>query len=119
MLAPGEGLGRTTLSLLLCEVVADGLGVRTLVASLSVDRERVRLPVPPEQRSKLDLSDLLRDLDGFVDLRRKTEIVCGDDEGASAGDLNRRHAEERRRCVSKHALASRVLRGSAPPRTSG
>jgi ABC-2 type transport system ATP-binding protein len=75
VVAPKEGLGRTTLSFLLGEVLATGLGVRSLAVALSSDRERMCMPVPADERSPLNLTDLLADLPGFDEAARMTPYV--------------------------------------------
>ena len=75
VMAPQEGLGRTTVSFLVGEVLATCLGVRALSVALSCDHERMSLPVPAEARTVLDLADLLADLPGFDAAARMTRYV--------------------------------------------
>lgn len=75
VVAPQEGLGRTTLSFLLGEVLATGLGARAVAMALSCDRERMCLPVPAGERSPLNLTDLVGDLGGFDEAARMTPYV--------------------------------------------
>ncbi len=75
VVSPANGVGRTTLSFLAADVLASGLGTRTLTIGLSVDRERLAMPVPSADRSSLGLSDLLEDLDGFDDAARISPYV--------------------------------------------
>ena len=75
VVAPADGLGRTTLSFLLGDVLAAGLGVRALAIALSCDRERMCLPVPVGERSQLNLTDLVGDLPGFDEAARLTPYV--------------------------------------------
>lgn len=75
VVAPQDGLGRTTLSFLLAEVLATGLGVAALAVALSLDRERMCLPASPAERSSLNLTDFLGDLPSFDDAARMTPYV--------------------------------------------
>ena len=79
--SPQRGMGCTTVSFLIGDVLADQLGLRALVMALSLDRERVTLPVPEDERSKLGLDDLLRDLDGFDEAARISPYVSIADSG--------------------------------------
>lgn len=73
--SPAHGMGCTTVSVLIGDVLAEQLGLRSLVVALSLDRERMALPAPEEQRSKLRLEDLMRDLQGFDDAARISPYV--------------------------------------------
>ena len=75
VVAPAPGVGRTTLSFLAADVLASGLGARTLAVGLSLDRERLAMPVPSSDRSSLGLSDLLEDLPGFDEASRISPYV--------------------------------------------
>ena len=68
-------MGSTTVSFLVGDVLAEGLGLRALVVALSVDRERLTLPASPDDRSQLGLDDLLEDLDGFDEAARISPYV--------------------------------------------
>lgn len=82
VLAHSEGLGRTTVSYLLADVLADGLDARTLAVALSCDRERLAMPVATDRRSALNLSDVLADLDGFDEAARISPYVSVAKSGA-------------------------------------
>ncbi len=75
VVAPAAGLGRTTLSFLLGDVLTATTGLRTLAVSLSLDRGRMAMPVPPDERSALTLRDFLRDLPDFDEAARITPYV--------------------------------------------
>jgi len=75
IVAPAPGLGRTTLSFLLGDVLVATTGLRTLTVSLSLDRGRMAMPVPPDDRSALTLRDFLRDLPNFDEAARITPYV--------------------------------------------
>jgi ABC-2 type transport system ATP-binding protein len=75
VVAPAPALGRTTLSFLLGDVLVATTGLRTLTVSLSVDRGRMAMPVPSDDRSGLTLRDLLRDLPDFDEAARITPYV--------------------------------------------
>lgn len=67
VLAPAEGLGRTTLSFLLADVLAACCDTPVLAVALSCDHERISTPVAQEHRTTLHLADLLADLPAFDD----------------------------------------------------
>jgi ABC-2 type transport system ATP-binding protein len=73
--APDGPLGATTLSFAIGDVLAELAAIRTLTVSLGRGDGRLRLPAPAEQRSNLDLADLLRDLASFDDAARITPYV--------------------------------------------
>ena len=73
--APAEGVGATTLSFLAADVLASGLGARTLALGLSLDGERLAMPAPSSDRTTLNLSDLLEDLPGFDEASRISPYV--------------------------------------------
>ena len=75
VVAPGEKLGRTTLSFLIGDVLAGQLGLHALAIALSCDRERMCMPVPSEDRSSLSLPDLLGDLPDFDEVARMSPYV--------------------------------------------
>ena len=68
-------MGCTTASFLLGDVLAEEMGLRALVVALSVDRERLTLPAPEDERSQLGLDHLLEDLDGFDEAARISPYV--------------------------------------------
>jgi ABC-2 type transport system ATP-binding protein len=82
VLAPTDGLGRTTLAFLLADVLASTTRLRTLAVALSNDRERMCLPAAADRRSTLCLSDLLDDIPGFDDAARISPYVSAAPSGA-------------------------------------
>ncbi len=82
VVAPAAGLGRTTLAFVLADALAAGTGARTLAVALSCDHERMSLPVPRDQRTRLGLDDLLGDLPGFDDRARISPYVAEAASGA-------------------------------------
>jgi len=65
VLAPANGLGRTTLAFLIADVLASSAGMTTLAIALSCDHQRMSLPAAGDGNTSLDLGDLLGDLPGF------------------------------------------------------
>ena len=102
VVAPAPGLGRTTLSFLLADVLAAGPDWRTLAVSLSCDRERLNMPIPQERRSALNLSDLVDDLDGFDEAARLSPYLSNAHSGAHALTGPRR--DEQLRAVTPEQL---------------
>jgi ABC-2 type transport system ATP-binding protein len=101
VVAPGDGLGRTTLAFLLGEIMATGMDVRALAVALSCDRERMCLPVPSGERTALNLVDLLRDLPAFDEAARISPYVSVANSGlhtlcgpSRASDLSALTAEQ-------------------------
>lgn len=84
VVAPGEGLGRTTLTWLLADALVCGMGVRAVAIALSCDRGRMCLPVPASERSPLNLIDLLGDLPGFDEAARMSPYASVANSGLHA-----------------------------------
>ncbi len=65
VLAPANGLGRTTLSFLVADVLAATTADSAIAIALSSDHDRMSMPVAEDGRTSLHLGDLLGDLPGF------------------------------------------------------
>ena len=96
MLAPAGGLGRTTLSFLVADVLAASAGMSTLALALSCDGERIAAPVVPDRRTTLGLGDLLGDLTGFDEAAQIAPYVSMARSGAHvlAGFAEREELEQ-------------------------
>ena len=82
VLAPGTGLGATTLSFLIADVLAAAREGGTLAVALSCDHDRMSLPVAREERTSLNLADLLDDLPHFDEYARISPYVAPVPSGA-------------------------------------
>ena len=82
VLAPANGLGRTTLSFLAADVLAACAGIPTLALALSYDHDRMSIAVTEERRTSLALADLLGDLPEFDETAHISPYVSEAQSGA-------------------------------------
>ena len=92
VLGSEPGVGRTTLSFLLGDVLATHTEARVLVLGLSLDRERLATPIPVDRRSALSATELLDDVEGFDAAARISPYVSVAHSGLSTVKGPRRAA---------------------------
>jgi MinD-like ATPase involved in chromosome partitioning or flagellar assembly len=92
VLGSAGGVGRTTLSFLLGDVLAGHTQARVIVIALSLDRERLATPIPADRRSALSATELLQDVEGFDAAARISPYVSVGHSGLSTVQGPRRPA---------------------------